>query len=118
MPGHTVTSEAQTRKDVELLESLIREHDVIFLLQDTRESRWLPTMLCASYNKVRAAEECSGGPGPATDQGRWMVQAAPPHSWPCPAPPHSCPVLPHPARPTPAPPFLPPPRPKRTRDAF
>uniref|UniRef100_A0A8C2YYW7 Ubiquitin-like modifier-activating enzyme ATG7 n=1 Tax=Cyclopterus lumpus TaxID=8103 RepID=A0A8C2YYW7_CYCLU len=56
MPGHPVDfSEAtlsQAQKDVELLEKLISEHDVIFLLMDTRESRWLPTVIAASKRKL------------------------------------------------------------------
>ena len=52
MPGHTVTSLEQTKADVALIEKLISEHDVIYLLMDTRESRWLPTMLCAAQNKL------------------------------------------------------------------
>ncbi|XP_017306286.1 ubiquitin-like modifier-activating enzyme ATG7 [Ictalurus punctatus] len=56
MPGHPVSfSEAmiaQTQKDVEQLESLISAHDVIFLLMDTRESRWLPTVIAASQRKL------------------------------------------------------------------
>lgn len=55
MPGHNVNSVDQTRKDAEFIESLIKEHDVVFLLMDTRESRWLPTMLCTYYNKVQWA---------------------------------------------------------------
>uniref|UniRef100_A0A8C7GJV6 Ubiquitin-like modifier-activating enzyme ATG7 n=1 Tax=Oncorhynchus kisutch TaxID=8019 RepID=A0A8C7GJV6_ONCKI len=51
MPGHPVNfSEAtmsQARQDVEHLEKLISEHDVVFLLMDTRESRWLPTVIAA-----------------------------------------------------------------------
>ena len=34
------------------LEELVKSHDVVFLLMDTRESRWLPTMLCACFNKL------------------------------------------------------------------
>jgi len=52
MPGHVVTNVEQTKKDVELIESLITSHDAIFLLMDTRESRWLPTMLAAHHRKV------------------------------------------------------------------
>lgn len=56
MPGHPVNfSQAtlsQAQKDVEQLEKLISEHDVVFLLMDTRESRWLPTVIAASKRKV------------------------------------------------------------------
>ena len=43
------------RKDVECLEKLFDEHDVVFLLMDTRESRWLPTLLGAAKRKVSLA---------------------------------------------------------------
>ena len=36
------------RADIAALEALVAEHDVVFLLMDTRESRWLPTLLCAA----------------------------------------------------------------------
>ncbi|XP_072521960.1 ubiquitin-like modifier-activating enzyme ATG7 [Salminus brasiliensis] len=56
MPGHPVNfSEvtiAQARRDVEQLEALISAHDVVFLLMDTRESRWLPTVIAASQRKL------------------------------------------------------------------
>uniref|UniRef100_A0A7S2SPL1 Ubiquitin-like modifier-activating enzyme ATG7 n=1 Tax=Mucochytrium quahogii TaxID=96639 RepID=A0A7S2SPL1_9STRA len=54
MPGHFVTAatQQQTRKDVETLRALIERHDVVMLLTDTRESRWLPTLLGAKYNKL------------------------------------------------------------------
>ncbi|XP_065175766.1 ubiquitin-like modifier-activating enzyme ATG7 [Sycon ciliatum] len=55
MPGHAVAAgqdEEQVRKDVQILEQLIDEHDVVFLLMDTRESRWLPTVVAASKGKL------------------------------------------------------------------
>uniref|UniRef100_A0A673A3U0 Ubiquitin-like modifier-activating enzyme ATG7 n=1 Tax=Sphaeramia orbicularis TaxID=375764 RepID=A0A673A3U0_9TELE len=56
MPGHPVnfsqTTLSQAQRDVEQLEKLISEHDVVFLLMDTRESRWLPTVIAASKRKL------------------------------------------------------------------
>ncbi|KAI0784016.1 E1-like protein-activating [Abortiporus biennis] len=56
MPGHPIPPspqiQAQTKKDVEKLEKLIDEHDVVFLLMDSRESRWLPTVLGAAKGKI------------------------------------------------------------------
>ncbi|CAG2105373.1 unnamed protein product, partial [Medioppia subpectinata] len=54
MPGHPISEQLieNCRKDVELLETLVDEHDVIFLLMDTRESRWLPTVLATVKNKL------------------------------------------------------------------
>lgn len=57
MPGHPVNFSSvtleQARRDVEQLEQLIESHDVIFLLMDTRESRWLPAVIAASKRKVK-----------------------------------------------------------------
>lgn len=56
MPGHPIppnaVSMAQARADVEKLEKLIDEHDAVFLLMDSRESRWLPTVISAAKGKV------------------------------------------------------------------
>lgn len=42
----------QAQTSVNRLEELIRSHDVVFLLMDTRESRWLPTLLCAAHDRL------------------------------------------------------------------
>lgn len=54
MPGHSIGESlmAKTIEELELLEALIIEHDVVFLLTDSRESRWLPTFFGAYHNKV------------------------------------------------------------------
>ncbi|XP_064398702.1 ubiquitin-like modifier-activating enzyme ATG7 [Halichondria panicea] len=56
MPGHHTGTEQKAidkvRKDVEQLQALIQDHDVVFLLMDTRESRWLPTLLACHYSKI------------------------------------------------------------------
>ncbi|KAG0246054.1 ubiquitin-like conjugating enzyme [Mortierella sp. GBAus27b] len=54
MPGHPVSPQMyeSVQKDVAKLEELFQSHDVIFLLMDSRESRWLPTVLGAKMNKI------------------------------------------------------------------
>jgi ubiquitin-like modifier-activating enzyme ATG7 len=52
MLGHPLTDEAKTKADYDMLESLIDAHDVIFLLMDTRESRWLPTVMGKASGKI------------------------------------------------------------------
>jgi ubiquitin-like modifier-activating enzyme ATG7 len=52
MAGHPITDENKTKTDFELLQKLIDEHDVIFLLMDTRESRWLPTVMGKATGKI------------------------------------------------------------------
>ncbi|XP_060984841.1 ubiquitin-like modifier-activating enzyme ATG7 isoform X7 [Dama dama] len=56
MPGHPVNFSSvtleQARRDVDQLEQLIDDHDVVFLLMDTRESRWLPAVIAASKRKL------------------------------------------------------------------
>lgn len=52
MIGHSILNEEKEKEDYEKLIQLIREHDTIFLLMDSRETRWLPTVLGNVYNKI------------------------------------------------------------------
>ncbi|XP_018302720.1 ubiquitin-like modifier-activating enzyme atg7 isoform X2 [Mycetomoellerius zeteki] len=54
MPGHVVGQSMMetTREAVSKLQELVNSHDVVFLLLDSREARWLPTLLCATTNKI------------------------------------------------------------------
>uniref|UniRef100_A0AC34PUE1 UBC core domain-containing protein n=1 Tax=Panagrolaimus sp. JU765 TaxID=591449 RepID=A0AC34PUE1_9BILA len=53
MPGHPPGNEAQkVLQTVEELTELIKNHDVVFLVTDSRESRWLPTLICAALEKL------------------------------------------------------------------
>ncbi|XP_061186447.1 ubiquitin-like modifier-activating enzyme ATG7 [Saccostrea echinata] len=54
MPGHAVPDSAidGVQKDVQTLQDLVNTHDAIFLLLDTRESRWLPTLMAAEKQKI------------------------------------------------------------------
>jgi hypothetical protein len=63
MPGHAAeTTSSKTDCDtsspslldmtVERLDELVQEADVVFLLTDTRESRWLPTLMAAVHDKI------------------------------------------------------------------
>ena len=54
MPGHPIPPALleQSKADVRQLEQLVADHDVIYLLMDSRESRWLPTVLGMSKGKV------------------------------------------------------------------
>jgi ubiquitin-like modifier-activating enzyme ATG7 len=48
MPGHSVGSDKSIQQkmidEAFKLEELVKEHDVVFLLLDSREARWLPTV--------------------------------------------------------------------------
>lgn len=48
MPGHLLTD----KKNVARLDDFIRSHDLIFLLTDSRESRWLPSVLSRHHGKM------------------------------------------------------------------
>lgn len=54
MPGHPVPTDDENKalEDCRRLHDLVDSHDAVFLLTDTRESRWLPTLLCSNANKV------------------------------------------------------------------
>ncbi|XP_034946075.1 ubiquitin-like modifier-activating enzyme atg7 [Chelonus insularis] len=54
MPGHIVGPSliTSTQEAAKKLEELVKNHDVVFLLLDSREARWLPTLLCAVYDKI------------------------------------------------------------------
>lgn len=54
MPGHAVGEgqREQVRQDCALLRDLIESHDAVFLLTDSRESRWLPSTIAAALGKL------------------------------------------------------------------
>ena len=54
MPGHVVGKSMMesTTQSLRRLEELIAKSDVVFFLLDSREARWLPTVLCAAMNKI------------------------------------------------------------------
>ena len=54
MPGHDGSNKTNDDEssDYEILKNLIDDCDVIFLLTDTRESRWLPTLMAKQMNKI------------------------------------------------------------------
>jgi ubiquitin-like modifier-activating enzyme ATG7 len=52
MAGHPIMDEAKVKKDFDKLKHLIESHDAIFLLMDSRESRWLPTVMGKAAGKI------------------------------------------------------------------
>jgi ubiquitin-like modifier-activating enzyme ATG7 len=51
MPGHCIQDREMIIKTIERLRKLVVDHDLLFLLTDSRESRWLPTLLGTINNK-------------------------------------------------------------------
>ncbi|KAI5958886.1 ATG7 [Candida theae] len=52
MIGHPVTDDENQKASFESLEDLIEKNDVVFLLMDSRESRWLPTVIGTAKDKI------------------------------------------------------------------
>ncbi|KAK3696645.1 Autophagy protein 7 [Vermiconidia calcicola] len=52
MAGHPIMDEERTKKEFDRLKSLIESHDAVFLLMDTRESRWLPSVMAKAAGKI------------------------------------------------------------------
>jgi ubiquitin-like modifier-activating enzyme ATG7 len=52
MPAHPEKNQEEFQNSVETLDQLVQECDVVFLLTDTRESRWLPTVMAAAHDKI------------------------------------------------------------------
>lgn len=51
MPDYPIDDIKQLEQTLDKLNELYMTHDVVFLLTDTRESRWLPTLLGKIHNK-------------------------------------------------------------------
>ncbi|CAN6609366.1 ubiquitin-like modifier-activating enzyme Atg7p [Trichomonascus vanleenenianus] len=52
MAGHPITNEETQKQDYDKLIELIDAHDVVFLLMDSRESRWLPSVIASARRKL------------------------------------------------------------------
>lgn len=55
MPGHFVTTEEDIKSTLaalEQVEKLVEANDVLYLLMDSREARWLPTVLANKFKKI------------------------------------------------------------------
>lgn len=51
MPGHRILDKDKTEASINQIHQMIKDHDVLFLLTDSRESRWLPAVLGAAEGK-------------------------------------------------------------------
>ncbi|XP_072938505.1 ubiquitin-like modifier-activating enzyme ATG7 [Epargyreus clarus] len=54
MPGHPVgdSMKDEILANIRTLSKAISEHDVVFLLLDSREARWMPTLIAAQQKKI------------------------------------------------------------------
>lgn len=54
VPGHPISlaEKDEIMKTVNLLEDLVVAHDVVFLVMDSREARWLPSLLSTFHQKL------------------------------------------------------------------
>lgn len=53
MAGHSLAANAsKQQEDYDTLVRLIEEHDTVFLLLDSREARWLPTVIACALGKL------------------------------------------------------------------
>ncbi|KAK7203091.1 hypothetical protein BZA70DRAFT_283857 [Myxozyma melibiosi] len=52
MAGHPITNEEKQNAEYTKLVELISSHDAVFLLMDSREARWLPSVIGAALGKI------------------------------------------------------------------
>jgi ubiquitin-like modifier-activating enzyme ATG7 len=52
MAGHPIMDEKKVKAEYDQLHKLVADHDAIFILMDTRESRWLPTVMGKAADKI------------------------------------------------------------------
>ena len=52
MAGHPIVNEAESVSAFKATQQLISQHDAVFLLTDSRESRWLPTLIGKFHKKI------------------------------------------------------------------
>jgi ubiquitin-like modifier-activating enzyme ATG7 len=52
MPGHPERDHDALKESVSKIDALVKECDAVFLLTDTRESRWLPTVAATAHDKM------------------------------------------------------------------
>lgn len=52
MLGHEFTDPEKSKRDFVAFKELVDDHDAVFILMDTREARWLPTLMAKVAGKV------------------------------------------------------------------